>query len=627
MQRTDHVSARESGPQLEPVAINEFDLSPPLPDQHSPPNFFPYSHSSSSVNRVQGDVNVPDGLNTPSPRRHSTRPLNQPHGPTTRSTNPSGPTSTALLHALPPRHRADELLALYWRLNGTMYAFLDYDEIQSLYHRLWEGDDLGIQGPVFVCLLNVLFSLACTCDPSIPPSQRANVAEKYSQAARSSLNSQLTEHTSILTVQYFLLSALYLEATNDSHQCWNFVGLAIRVAQDLRLDSPSTSSDAPSEHRRNVIRKVWHACVFMDRAVSLTFSRHTMISPPAASAVPRPLPHPQGSVCHCYGASASTTPRDTSPHFFIEVLKLYEILDETLTTPWGSTSSKKLDQDAGYRELFGPQGAQTAGRLLQIHNKLNSWTQQLPTHLRQESWHRSGSTDHDRENLLLRLRYLHVRISVFRPVLTAFCSKQQDAKIAPEDALPASLGFQCAILCVRAALESIQLLDSSTLDISLQDLHEILPVAGCILTWIHRSATVLADGLRQESIVAAVTPSAIEDARSAIMKMWDRFQVFDTDTHRITSDLPSFYHSMLTQSRHLGSQSTHQRPDRVDPSPDWFRGSTDAFSDLRELTSFPDDCPPRYSMNVFNHVTGAAGPVAGTAHVPGDMSGLLSLPS
>lgn len=534
------------------------------------------------------------------------------HSPALLLTNPPIRALPPLQNPLPSRRRADELLALYWRLHGTMYRFLDQIEFDALYRRVWEGEDLGNDGPGFVCLLNVIFSMGCIFDPSIATAERAKAADGFHQRARALIDSQLIEQRSILTVQCFLLIAFYLQATDDPYQCWNFVGLAIRIAQNLRLDLPATSANVRSDHRREVLRQVWHACVFMDRAASLTFARSTMISPQAASAVPRPVAHPDGSTCFCFAASELPGPRDATLHFFTEVLRLYEIPSEMSQISNEQTSYKEPREDAGYREYFGPQGAKAAGGLLKIHSKLNSWAQQLPTHLRQDS-HLVSSTTHRRENFLLWLRYRNVRISVFRPVLSAFSSRYQDDSTPPEDALPAALAFQCALSCVRTALDTIVQIDSVTSDEGREDLHEILSTWGSIIGYIHAAATVLVAARMQKSIVTAVTATAIEEAWHTIMKILKRFQVFSEGAGRYASALSSLYDKVMQlfpdhlQYRLLYLNPSEGLANEQQPQESWQRQSMPVHS----LTSTTSTSVPDQGQTVMqNYSTTTEDPAA-----------------
>lgn len=66
--------------------------------------------------------------------------------------------------------------------------------------------------------------------------------------------------------------ALYLQATQNSAECCNSFGLAIRVAQSLGLDVEGGKDRLLSSRDLNLRRQVWHLCVQMDRYVHLWYS-------------------------------------------------------------------------------------------------------------------------------------------------------------------------------------------------------------------------------------------------------------------------------------------------------------------------------------------------------------------
>jgi hypothetical protein len=59
-------------------------------------------------------------------------------------------------------------------------------------------------------------------------------------------------------------------------------------------------------------------------------------------------------------------------------------------------------------------------------------------------------------------RFLHVRILLFRPTLSRYCTVRENATDNPlipvGDSLPHRVALQSSIICVKAAQESIQLI-------------------------------------------------------------------------------------------------------------------------------------------------------------------------
>ena len=356
-------------------------------------------------------------------------------------------------YVLPSRQRADHLMAIYWRLVGTLYPFLDTVEVESFYQRLWTGGELGEEGSTFLCLLNVMFSIACNLDPATEPSKRAKNAEAFYQRAREFLDLDLFQRRSILTVQCFLLLGQHLQSTNDPQQCWIFVGLAIRISQSLGLDLAATSAEANSVHECEVLRRVWHGCVLMDRTLSMTFGRPAMITSQAAALVPSPSAHSEGDTCRCFTLLCSPDSNETSPHFFIEALKLYELMGQTLLILYNPASREDAVGDTVTT-------TRAVGEVLEMDKALCSWSRALPIHLRYDP-DAVKSTTHQRQCNVLWLRHRHIRILLFRPVLSRFCSPHEthSPSTSLEDSLFWKIALQCSVSCVQTSLETIEFLD------------------------------------------------------------------------------------------------------------------------------------------------------------------------
>ena len=62
---------------------------------------------------------------------------------------------------------------------------------------------------------------------------------------------------SLQLIQVLLLSAEFLQSTDEPHQCWVAVGIAIRVAQSLGLRLNSTSEESQySQQAVELLRRV-----------------------------------------------------------------------------------------------------------------------------------------------------------------------------------------------------------------------------------------------------------------------------------------------------------------------------------------------------------------------------------
>ena len=444
-------------------------------------------------------------------------------------------------YVLPSRQRADHLLTIYWRLVGTLYPFLDTVEVDSFYQRLWTGGELGEEGSTFLCLLNVMFSIACNLDPATEPSKRAKNAEAFYQRAREFLDLDLFQRRSILTVQCFLLLGQHLQSTNDPQQCWIFVGLAIRISQSLGLDLAATSAEANSVHESEVLRRVWHGCVLMDRTLSMTFGRPAMITSQAAALVPSPSAHSEGDICRCFTLLCSPDSNETSPHFFIEALKLYELMGQALLILYNPASREDAVGDTVTT-------TRAVGEVLEMDKALCSWSRALPVHLRYDP-DAVKSTTHQRQCNVLWLRHRHIRILLFRPVLSRFCSPHEthSPSTSLEDSLFWKIALQCSVSCVQTSLETIEFLDRNMSEKDAAELDEFLPAWWYSIFYLYTAATVLVAARLQPAIIAEVSEKAIMDGWHNVMKIFKHFSGYSRHATRCAAAVSVFFDKVLPQ--------------------------------------------------------------------------------
>ena len=466
-------------------------------------------------------------------------------------------------YVLPSRQRADHLLALYWRLVGSLYPFLDADEVQTSYQCLWTGEALGENGIGFLCLLNVMFSLACKLDSETSPPERRQSADAFYQRAREFLDIDMLQSRSIINIQCLLLLGQYLQSTNDSQQCWIFIGLAVRIAQSLALDLPSTTEELEDNHEREVIRRVWHGCVLMDRTLSMTFGRPSMITAQAAATVPRPMPHLIGQACHCFISLCSPNSHESCHHFFIEALRLYELMSETLATLYNPTGNGR-SPEVTERFCHGAANAVKIGNVLEMDKSLWSWHQQLPLHLQYDP-SATKSTAHHRQSHVLWLRYHHIRTLLFRPLLSLFCSPQERQKPVGSAAtgLAWQIALQCSVSCVQTALATIHFLDAALLAHKLEELDETMPAWWYSIFYAYSAATVLVAAGLQDDIVAHVSNNAITDGRHAVMRVFKKFALVDSHASRCAAAINVLFDRVSQQNL----ERQHATVPKTDPRP------------------------------------------------------------
>ncbi|KAJ4212701.1 hypothetical protein NW759_011341 [Fusarium solani] len=483
------------------------------------------THSNSSVSSFMSHIrNVLD-------HHLASRATSAESSQTASMTQPQLATSSTdqLAHVdvvLPPRRTADHLFDVYWRCIDPLYPFLDRHQMESMYQCLWAGENLGEDTKMFICLLNVVFSLSCNLNPRMEPEERGTNAAVFYRRSQELLDFSDLQNRSVLTVQCFLLSGQYLQSTSKSQQCWMSIGLAIRVAQSIGLDLVATSAEAPTTTIRETMRKVWHGCILMDRTLSMTFGRPLMITPEAATAVPMPLVHNYEGFCSCHSiASSCDATHDRDLHFFTEALELYELMGEALLTVYDASAvgeSVKIDE---YSMYFGSKAAKIVGQVCEVDDKLQRWQRRLPIHLRNDP-DAPKSIIHKRQSHILFLRFHHTRILLLRPILSRLCARQDYEPAGFSETLPWKIALHSSVSCVRAALETVEFYESSIGNRRVQDCEDLLPAWWYSTFYIYSAATILVAAQLHHALTAEVGTNRIIDACRVSIKLLTSFQRF-----------------------------------------------------------------------------------------------------
>ncbi|OQV11353.1 Fungal specific transcription factor domain-containing protein [Cladophialophora immunda] len=364
----------------------------------------------------------------------------------------------SLDYILPPRRKAEALISLYWRHIYILYPYLDKGQIQDEYERLWQ---LGSSIPderSFLCLLNAIFAISSQIDQSIPIQDRQQSANAFYSRSRDLLD--IVDIGSVRSVQSFLLLGQYFQSTSESHPCWIFTGLAIRTAQSLGLHLAETSERAIDIRTRELLRKVWHGCVLMDRVVSMQYGRPCMIGAKAALKVPLPLPVDEEHL----GVGRPRGRQTFVVEFYVLSLKLYEILHDVIYS-YNFEDVRTYCTTERDKSCIYPDRGQHSTFEVEIDRRLSRWKASIPDHLLAGSKDKRGITAPEaviyRQAVVLQQRHLHVRLMLFRPALSNFITSEFDNTNKPDlldTLLSRKIYLQCAIICVKVAFESIDTL-------------------------------------------------------------------------------------------------------------------------------------------------------------------------
>lgn len=322
-------------------------------------------------------------------------------------------------YLLPQRTRADALMATFWQTMWPLAPLVSKLEIMSRYNDVWTGQGNSGGEPEFLCILNTIFALSTLIDGEANVQDTTEAADAFFQRARDLLI--LWRPASLQRVQAFLLLALYLQATNESHQCWMFVGYAVRVAQSLGLHWPQTTDRITSLPQREEWRRVWHFCIHMDRLLAMVYGRPSMIKQSVALHAPRPLSVDEQNL------PAKTTdelPAVDDPQlidFFIQSQDLFNILSEILEEfydPRFKQMSSSSDEHEAYFGVNSPNRKSLP--ILEIDQKLSKWEQSLPKHLRTDRTAHSNlfeDKNPSRTKVLVRQAIVLRQRQVISPIL------------------------------------------------------------------------------------------------------------------------------------------------------------------------------------------------------------------
>jgi hypothetical protein len=369
-----------------------------VPDEHHTEGFFGSSSAGTFMQSVKRMVEEKLG-GTPQSGNHSHIPLLVP-GHTSREISAD--------YVLPPRKKTDSLMASYWKYVHVLYPYLDKAQMQEDYERIWRRHDSISEERSFMCLFNIMLALSSQVEESMAPEERGGSADVFYRRARALLD--VVETGSVRLVQSFLLLGQYFQSTNEPHPCWVFVGLGIRTAQSLGLHLPETSQGVSDKRTGEILRRVWHGCVFMDRVLSMTYGRPCLIGSRTARPVPLPLPMDDELLSQSYVQQRSSQAQKPSLiDFYVFSLRLYEILHDVLLNFYFTDVQQCQSKDGLYDEYFGSSSSNgSQSSVFELERRLLSWENSIPDHLRICNCPRDGDKGAVlyRQAVILHQRYI-----------------------------------------------------------------------------------------------------------------------------------------------------------------------------------------------------------------------------
>ncbi|KAH8427345.1 fungal specific transcription factor domain-containing protein [Aspergillus melleus] len=401
---------------------------------------FGSSSAGSFMRQVQAAMNVKQGA-----------PAVSAQGSVARMTKhsaedvPLSDAEEAELAILPPKELADSLIQAYWQFEWPLYPIIDRRNITAVYESLWTVPRPGFS-LTSMSIINLCFALGSQYCALLPPQQLSSLSQDFfSRGEQLFQRSQYTP--SLDKVQCLLLFGIYLQSTNHVLRCWMTVGEAIRMAQSLGL---YLDQHAPCDTvgYREYTRRTWHGCVWLDRVLSATLGRPGMIPKWLFNSIPFPSmiddeffeTQPEGSEKRPDGKPCILA-------FAGKAFELYQILDDILLEIYLTPN-----KEAGLETKLP--------NVLEIDRRIHSWRQSLPNYLKFDSAANDDGSIMHRQATVLRIRSLHIRILLFRPVLISYCKRSNPVSTeglldSTDSSLTEVMLSQCSRMCFQLAHELI----------------------------------------------------------------------------------------------------------------------------------------------------------------------------
>ncbi|OAX85365.1 hypothetical protein ACJ72_00254 [Emergomyces africanus] len=428
------------------------------------------------LSRVKQAVFQRTGVSKPGSTLHSDRELKRLNKISNRKAELSSrsPNSTDLI--LPHRTVANKLVSTYLTREFVNLPLFQRNSFTNHYEKLWEkeswtsGADVSDEDYLFHGLLNGVFAFATLL---LDPSDLQDAKQYFAKAQKLIFLNGIDEG-SILHIQAYLVLSQYLIADNNLPAAWKFVGLSIRAAQTLHLHLVSGSHHLAQRDHQELSRRVWHCSLMLERIIAMKMGITTLTK--HSFETPLPMPGSRDYIDRLsFNDPAERNPAIDRPsiiEFFNNSARLYNRyselipIQEELRLTDHSSARKKL-------EAFDPQP------LIAADQSLSNWQAGLPPFLHPKTdTHSIHYLLAKRQHNILRIRYLHMRLLLWRPLLAivAAASPDIDARSRMQKATsqPARRGLaidkidlplthiiahESAVKCILAAAEIINIVD------------------------------------------------------------------------------------------------------------------------------------------------------------------------
>ncbi|KAF3480191.1 fungal specific transcription factor domain-containing protein [Arthroderma uncinatum] len=363
--------------------------------------------------------------------------------------------------SLPSRQVTDRLLAAYLTREYVNLPIFHLPAFHTKYTGLWANEGFSDDTGIFHGILNVMFALGCLVTD---PNSHVDASMYFIRAQRLIRLGSL-EGDSLTTIQAYIIASQYLIAINNFQSAWKSIGVAIRVAETLRLHLGSGSQHFEDRVDRELARRLWHSCILLERTIALNLGTNMIVTPRSFQA-PLPTPLENEYVDVIFGGKPLVaSERPSIIEFFTVSTRLMERYEDIVAVQ--EELRPILRHPRKLMETFECQN------LLNADRRLCNWLAALPPFLVPGSTHDSlDNPVAKRQHNILRIRYLNIRLLLWRPLLalvaaspdlitsetSQFSNKPHNIHDTVESPLIYSIVYKGACKCIMSAWEIINIL-------------------------------------------------------------------------------------------------------------------------------------------------------------------------
>ncbi|CAG9981191.1 unnamed protein product [Clonostachys byssicola] len=357
------------------------------------------------------------------------------------------------IYALPSEARTWSLIREYFQKTGQLLPFIHEEWFCATYFEM-KRNNFTMARRTWLGLLNIIMAMAATLfvESNVSAEERIEESDVYYQRANGLCDKESRRNISVELVQYLLILGQYLQGTQKSVQAWTVHGLAITTAFQLGLHSPKTNNRFPPLESE-IRKRVWFGCILLDRTLSMTFGRPSMI-PEGYLRLELPAPTLQ-----VMGQTPQPTPApQMDAMFFTATITLYNIMYKIIDSCYG--------QNLGLEEFRTDSDLVTL--TLKGEEQLDEWQSSLGP--LQMSVYNTPLGPHDLENMdednklmerfviVLSVRYHNLQILLHRPLLEKFLddcgrvSASNNSKSSADRSMVQQLGISSIETCITSAM-------------------------------------------------------------------------------------------------------------------------------------------------------------------------------